>query len=126
MVFGNMGHDCATGVAFTRNPSTGEKVLYGEFLVNAQGEDVVAGIRTPQPLARHGASGGGPGSLPEEAMPAGFELARGCRAARGPLPRHAGHRVHGPARPALRPPDPQRQAHAPAALKIAVDMARKG
>jgi pyruvate,orthophosphate dikinase len=50
MVFGNMGDDCATGVAFTRNPSTGVKELYGEFLVNAQGEDVVAGIRTPQPL----------------------------------------------------------------------------
>ncbi|WP_455477318.1 pyruvate, phosphate dikinase [Bartonella sp. B41] len=48
MVFGNMGDDSATGVAFTRNPSTGEKELYGEFLVNAQGEDVVAGIRTPQ------------------------------------------------------------------------------
>jgi pyruvate,orthophosphate dikinase len=49
MVFGNMGNDCATGVAFTRNPSTGENVFFGEFLVNAQGEDVVAGIRTPQP-----------------------------------------------------------------------------
>src|SRR3954462_7315112 len=47
MVFGNMGDDCATGVAFTRNPSTGENEFYGEFLVNAQGEDVVAGIRTP-------------------------------------------------------------------------------
>jgi len=52
MVFGNMGDDCGTGVAFTRNPSTGEKVLYGEFLINAQGEDVVAGIRTPQPIAK--------------------------------------------------------------------------
>jgi pyruvate,orthophosphate dikinase len=50
MVFGNMGNDCATGVAFTRNPSTGEKYFYGEYLVNAQGEDVVAGIRTPQPI----------------------------------------------------------------------------
>jgi pyruvate,orthophosphate dikinase len=50
MVFGNMGNDCATGVAFTRNPSTGEKKYYGEFLINAQGEDVVAGIRTPQPM----------------------------------------------------------------------------
>jgi pyruvate,orthophosphate dikinase len=49
MVFGNMGDDCATGVAFTRNPSTGENKFYGEFLVNAQGEDVVAGIRTPVP-----------------------------------------------------------------------------
>ena len=52
MVFGNMGDDCATGVAFTRDPSTGENYFYGEFLVNAQGEDVVAGIRTPQPINR--------------------------------------------------------------------------
>lgn len=50
MVFGNMGNDSGTGVAFTRNPSTGEHVLYGEYLINAQGEDVVAGIRTPQPI----------------------------------------------------------------------------
>ena len=50
MVFGNMGNDCGTGVAFTRNPSTGENKLYGEFLMNAQGEDVVAGIRTPQSI----------------------------------------------------------------------------
>ena len=52
MVFGNMGNDSGTGVAFTRNPSTGEKSLYGEFLINAQGEDVVAGIRTPEPISR--------------------------------------------------------------------------
>lgn len=51
MVFGNMGDDSATGVAFTRDPSTGERKFYGEFLVNAQGEDVVAGIRTPQPIS---------------------------------------------------------------------------
>ena len=51
MVFGNLGETCATGVAFTRNPSTGESSLYGEFLINAQGEDVVAGIRTPRPIA---------------------------------------------------------------------------
>src|ERR1035438_8754357 len=51
MVFGNMGESSATGVAFTRNPSTGEKKLYGEFLINAQGEDVVAGIRTPQEIS---------------------------------------------------------------------------
>jgi pyruvate, orthophosphate dikinase len=50
MVFGNMGDTCATGVCFTRDPSTGEKIFFGEFLVNAQGEDVVAGIRTPQPI----------------------------------------------------------------------------
>ncbi|PKN12899.1 MAG: pyruvate, phosphate dikinase [Deltaproteobacteria bacterium HGW-Deltaproteobacteria-4] len=68
MVFGNMGDDCATGVAFTRNPSTGEKIFYGEFLVNAQGEDVVAGIRTPQPVNK----AEGDGVLPslEEVMPA--------------------------------------------------------
>ena len=52
MVFGNMGDNCGTGVAFTRNPSTGEKVLYGEFLTNAQGEDVVAGVRTPMPISQ--------------------------------------------------------------------------
>ncbi|HEX8173531.1 MAG TPA: pyruvate, phosphate dikinase [Pyrinomonadaceae bacterium] len=52
MVFGNMGADSGTGVAFTRNPSTGEKALYGEYLLNAQGEDVVAGIRTPNPISQ--------------------------------------------------------------------------
>ncbi len=52
MVFGNMGNDCGTGVAFTRDPSTGENVFYGEYLINAQGEDVVAGTRTPEPISR--------------------------------------------------------------------------
>lgn len=52
MAFGNLGNDCGTGVCFTRNPSTGENKLYGEFLINAQGEDVVAGIRTPMPIAQ--------------------------------------------------------------------------
>ena len=51
MAFGNMGDDCGTGVAFTRNPATGEKKLFGEFLTNAQGEDVVAGVRTPMPIS---------------------------------------------------------------------------
>ncbi|HVX98966.1 MAG TPA: pyruvate, phosphate dikinase [Pseudorhodoplanes sp.] len=78
MVFGNMGDDSATGVAFTRNPSTGEKKLYGEFLINAQGEDVVAGIRTPQEIteeARKEAGSDKP-SL-ESAMPQAFaELKR--------------------------------------------------
>ncbi len=55
MVFGNMGDDCATGVGFTRNPSTGQKEFYGEYLTNAQGEDVVAGIRTPKPITEMGA-----------------------------------------------------------------------
>jgi pyruvate,orthophosphate dikinase len=50
MVFGNLGEDSATGVAFTRDPATGEDRFYGEYLTNAQGEDVVAGIRTPHPL----------------------------------------------------------------------------
>jgi pyruvate,orthophosphate dikinase len=58
MVFGNMGNDCATGVCFTRDPSTGENIFYGEFLINAQGEDVVAGIRTPQPLSKASAKPG--------------------------------------------------------------------
>ncbi|GAA4474557.1 pyruvate, phosphate dikinase [Gluconacetobacter asukensis] len=58
MVFGNMGQDCATGVCFTRDPSTGENVFYGEYLINAQGEDVVAGIRTPQPMSQQRAREG--------------------------------------------------------------------
>src|SRR5579884_2547716 len=78
MVFGNMGDDCATGVAFTRNPSTGANEFYVEYLVNAQGEDVVAGIRTPQHLTIAGKQASG-SDLPamEEAMPAVFaELQR--------------------------------------------------
>ena len=74
MVFGNMGGNCATGVAFTRDPSTGENYFYGEYLVNAQGEDVVAGIRTPQSLTKQGREMEG-SDLPsmEETMPAVFE-----------------------------------------------------
>jgi pyruvate, orthophosphate dikinase len=78
MVFGNMGDTSATGVAFTRNPSTGEKKLYGEFLINAQGEDVVAGIRTPQEIteAARKESGSDKPSM-EAAMPDAFaELKR--------------------------------------------------
>ena len=71
MVFGNMGDTSATGVAFTRNPSTGENALYGEFLINAQGEDVVAGIRTPQPLTEAARKGAGKPSM-ETAMPEAF------------------------------------------------------
>jgi pyruvate,orthophosphate dikinase len=83
MVFGNMGDDCATGVCFTRDPSTGENVFYGEYLPNAQGEDVVAGIRTPQPLSKARAK---PGETSmEAAMPAAYaELAR----VRGVLEQH--------------------------------------
>ena len=70
MVFGNMGDDCATGVAFTRNPSTGENQFYGEYLINAQGEDVVAGIRTPLPLTIEAKIQGGSDAMSlEEAMP---------------------------------------------------------
>ena len=69
MVYGNMGDDCGTGVAFTRDPATGEKRFYGEYLINAQGEDVVAGIRTPQPITEAQAAGTGLTSL-EKAMPA--------------------------------------------------------
>jgi pyruvate,orthophosphate dikinase len=73
MVFGNMGGTSATGVAFTRNPSTGEAKLYGEFLINAQGEDVVAGIRTPQSLTRAGREEMGETTPSmEEAMPVVF------------------------------------------------------
>ena len=73
MVFGNMGDDCATGVAFTRDPSTGENYFYGEYLINAQGEDVVAGIRTPQSLTVKGKEKEG-STLPsmEETMPGVF------------------------------------------------------
>jgi len=63
MVFGNMGADCATGVAFTRDPSSGDNRLYGEYLINAQGEDVVAGIRTPQPLTAESATDTGAPAL---------------------------------------------------------------
>src|SRR6185369_4869869 len=62
MVFGNKGDSSGTGVCFTRDPSTGEDILYGEFLVNAQGEDVVAGIRTPEPI-----------TLMRERLPEAFE-----------------------------------------------------
>ncbi len=78
MVFGNMGTDCATGVCFTRDPSTGENMFYGEYLVNAQGEDVVAGIRTPQPLSQSVAK---PGEIPlEAAMPDAYRELMDVRA----------------------------------------------
>ena len=129
MVFGNMGETSATGVAFTRNPSTGEKALYGEFLVNAQGEDVVAGIRTPQDLteAARIAAGSDKPSL-EAAMPEAFaDVPRDLRHARAALPRHAGPRVHHRARQALDAADAlAASAPAKAALKIAVDLADEG
>ncbi len=70
MVYGNLGDDCATGVGFTRDPSTGVNRFYGEYLVNAQGEDVVAGIRTPQPVSREAAADGQVAL--EETMPQAF------------------------------------------------------
>ncbi|MFN7175413.1 MAG: pyruvate, phosphate dikinase [Thermaurantiacus sp.] len=77
MVFGNMGEDSATGVAFTRDPATGEKRIYGEYLVNAQGEDVVAGIRTPDHLTRAAReAAGAKGLAMEEAMPAVYAQLR--------------------------------------------------
>jgi pyruvate,orthophosphate dikinase len=83
MVFGNMGDDCATGVCFTRDPATGENMFYGEYLVNAQGEDVVAGIRTPQPMAKQRAK---PGEQPmETAMP---EIYKELMQVRATLERH--------------------------------------
>ena len=70
MVFGNMGNDCSTGVVFTRNPSTGENIFYGEYLINAQGEDVVAGTRTPQHITKRAKiTAGSKDASMEEVMP---------------------------------------------------------
>jgi pyruvate,orthophosphate dikinase len=102
MVFGNMGDTSATGVGFTRNPATGEKAFYGEFLENAQGEDVVAGIRTPHPISEL-----------ETWNAASTTSSRHHHQAGEALPRHAGLRVHHPGRQALHAADPQRQAHRP-------------
>ncbi|MCB0378129.1 MAG: pyruvate, phosphate dikinase [Bdellovibrionales bacterium] len=74
MVFGNLGEDSGTGVAFTRDPSTGDQRFFGEYLMNAQGEDVVAGIRTPQPITKEAAKGTGLPSLEEECPEAFKEL----------------------------------------------------
>ncbi|MEQ8709365.1 MAG: pyruvate, phosphate dikinase [Rhodospirillales bacterium] len=128
MVFGNMGEDCATGVCFTRDPSTGANIFYGEYLVNAQGEDVVAGIRTPQYLTTAGKEAGG-SDLPsmEEVMPKVFgEL---C-AIRDRLENHYGDMqdmeftVQKDKLWMLQTRSGKRTAQA--ALKIAVDMAREG
>ena len=113
MVFGNMGPTSATGVAFTRNPSTGAKELYGEFLLNAQGEDVVAGIRTPNSIteASRRAAGSDRESM-ETALPRRLHRvpAHGG-AARTPLPQYAGRRVHRRERQAVDAADPHRQMH---------------
>jgi pyruvate, orthophosphate dikinase len=78
MVFGNMGDDCGTGVAFTRNPATGENIFYGEYLINAQGEDVVAGIRTPLPINNH-QKGDLNGLSLQESMPDIYNQLEGIR-----------------------------------------------
>ena len=102
MVFGNMGDDSATGVAFTRNPSTGENKFYGEFLVNAQGEDVVAGIRTPLDCQSE------MGKWSQEEL-AG--IAEGQEHAGKAIQGRAGFRVHDRKGQAVHAADPHRQAH---------------
>ena len=101
MVFGNMGDDCATGVAFTRNPSTGDALMMGEYLINAQGEDVVAGIRNADPIVHL-----------NDQMPAAYKQFMGHhRQTRKALPRHAGCGIHHRARQVVDAPDSYRQAH---------------
>ncbi len=78
MVFGNRGDDCATGVAFTRNPATGERRVYGEYLINAQGEDVVAGIRTPKPIVGEKNGEDGSNGLAEDFPTASRQLLEVC------------------------------------------------
>ena len=128
MVFGNMGDDCCTGVCFTRDPSTGDNAFYGEFLINAQGEDVVAGIRTPQQLTIHGRELQ-QSDLPsmEEAMPVVFKELNAIR-----------HRLEAHYRDMQDMEFTVQQGRlwmlqtrtgkrtTKAALKIAVDMAREG
>ena len=124
MVFGNLGDDCATGVAFTRDPSTGEKGIYGEFLPNAQGEDVVAGIRTPLQISLKAGrewaarAGNQRGRAQGAILDARGKLPRGLQgaaqdrgAARKAFPRHAGHGIHHRARSPLHAADAHRQAH---------------
>ena len=101
MVFGNTGDRSGTGVGFTRNPATGTKEFYGEFLINAQGEDVVAGIRTPQPIRELEAGDA-------EGLQA---AARHHQPAREALQGRPGLRVHHPGRAAVHAADPERQAH---------------
>ncbi len=128
MVFGNKGNDCATGVAFTRDPSTGENLFYGEYLINAQGEDVVAGIRTPLPLTRHAREVAGTDILSlEEAMPEIFSQLADVRTT---LERHYGDMqdleftVQQNKLYMLQTRSGKRTAEA--ALTIAVDMAEEG
>ena len=129
MVFGNMGETSATGVAFTRNPSTGVKELYGEFLLNAQGEDVVAGLRTPQNIteaARIAARSQEPSM--EAALPDAFAETCCCDgSSRKALSRYAGCGVHGRARQTLWMLQTRSgKRTSKAALRIAVDMTNEG
>ncbi len=103
----------ATGVAFTRNPSTGEKKLYGEFLINAQGEDVVAGIRTPQEISEAARTRGRLRQAVdgERAAQGLFRTQAHLQRARAPLPRHAGPRIHRRAGQAVDAADPLGQTH---------------
>ncbi len=112
MVFGNLGDTSATGVAFSRNPATGENKFYGEWLVNAQGEDVVAGIRTPNPLneATKNEQNQHLPSLETEHARAVQAALRHPHEARAALQGHAGHRVHDPGGQAVHAAVPQRQA----------------
>ncbi|MEH6807854.1 MAG: pyruvate, phosphate dikinase [Hyphomonas oceanitis] len=128
MVFGNLGETSATGVAFTRDPSNGEPIFYGEYLINAQGEDVVAGIRTPAPISRERADTLGSADAPlEEAMPAVYAQLRDVA---NTLERHykdmqdLEFTVENDRLYMLQTRNGKRTAAA--ALKIAVDMAREG
>jgi pyruvate,orthophosphate dikinase len=102
MVFGNIGERSGTGVGFTRNPATGDKVLYGEYLLNAQGEDVVAGVRTPSPI----------GKLESE-MPEVYRELKEITNLEKALRRRPGLRIHHPGEQALHAPDEKRQADRP-------------
>ena len=102
MVFGNTGEDSGTGVCFTRDPSTGEKTFFGDFLLNAQGEDVVAGIRTPMHLSELA-----------KRMPKVYQQLERVRAeTRETLSRHAGHGIHRRERQAVHAADAHREAFA--------------
>ena len=127
MVFGNMGEDCATGVAFTRNPNNGENIFYGEYLINAQGEDVVAGIRTPYPLSKDTEDDFTADKSLEVKMPKIYDELLECRSV---LEKHYGDMqdieftVQGNKLFLLQTRNGKRTAEA--AIKIAVDMVHEG
>jgi phosphoenolpyruvate synthase/pyruvate phosphate dikinase len=101
MVFGNMGTDSGSGVAFTRDAATGENVFYGEYLINAQGEDVVSGARTPEPIAQ----------LAKENPKIYNQAGEGSKDFGEALPRHVGCGVHHPTGKALHVAMSSRQAN---------------